>query len=157
MNDKIPENQIILGDCVQGMKTLPDKMIPLTVTSPPYDALRTYDGFAEWDFMDVAKEIYRITMPGVVVVWVVQEQIIDGSESGESSRQRLAFANIGFRLHSTMVMAKLGGSSALTRSVRASAGVRLHLEQGEATALLAHPGQAEPGSRTCEGLHEPAA
>jgi site-specific DNA-methyltransferase (adenine-specific) len=48
-------------------------------------------------------------MPGGVVVWVVQEQIINGSESGETSRQRLAFANIGFRLHHTMVMAKLGG------------------------------------------------
>lgn len=91
------------------MKTLPDEVIPLTVTSPPYDDLRTYDGLAGWDFMDVARELYRITVPGGVVVWVVQEQIIDGSESGEASRQRLAFANIGFNLHHTMVMAKSGG------------------------------------------------
>ena len=104
-----PENQIILADCVQGMKGLPSEIIPLTVTSPPYDDLRTYDGLAEWDFMNVARELYRITMPGGVVVWVVQEQIINGSESGESSRQRLAFANIGFRLHHTMVMARTSG------------------------------------------------
>ena len=109
MTARIPDNQIVNIDCVQGMKSLPDDSIPLTVTSPPYDDLRTYDDLAEWDFMAVAEELYRITMPGGVVVWVVQEQIIDGSESGETSRQRLAFANIGFRLHHTMVMAKLGG------------------------------------------------
>jgi DNA modification methylase len=108
MKSRIPENQIINMDCVLGMKSLPDNIIPLTLTSPPYDDLRTYDGLAEWDFMAVANELYRITMPGGVVVWVVQEQIINGSESGETSRQRLAFANIGFRLHHTMVMARHG-------------------------------------------------
>lgn len=108
MTYTIPENQIINIDCVKGMKTLPNDIIPLTVTSPPYDDLRSYDGLAQWDFMDVANELYRITMPGGVVVWVVQEQIVNGSESGETSRQRLAFANIGFRLHHTMVMARHG-------------------------------------------------
>lgn len=109
MAAKIPENQIVNIECVKGMRKLPDDIIPLTVTSPPYDDIRTYDGLADWNFIDVAKELYRITMPGGVVVWVVQEQVVNGSESGESSRQRLAFANIGFRLHHTMVMAKLGG------------------------------------------------
>lgn len=105
----LPENKIVCCDCLDGMAALPDECIPFTLTSPPYDGLRTYDGLAEWDFMAVARELYRITMPGGVVVWVVQEQIIDGSESGETSRQRLAFADIGFRLHHTMVMGKLGG------------------------------------------------
>ena len=104
-----PNNKIITMDYVKGMKSLPDECIPLTVTSPPYDDLRTYDGHDKWDFLAVARELYRITMPGGVVVWVVQEQIINGSESGEASVQRLAFRNIGFRLHHTMVMAKLGG------------------------------------------------
>ncbi len=108
-NKQITENKIILSDCRDGMAALSNECIPFTLTSPPYDGLRTYDGLADWNFMDVAKELYRITMQGGVVVWVVQEQIIDGSESGETSRQRLAFANIGFRLHHTMVMGKLGG------------------------------------------------
>lgn len=104
------ENQIICSDCLDGMARMSDEIIPLTVTSPPYDDLRTYDGHSKFDFFAVAKELYRVTMPGGVVVWVVQEQIVDGSESGETSRQRLAFANIGFRLHHTMVMAKSGGN-----------------------------------------------
>ena len=103
------EKQIVCCDCLEGMSRLPDKCIPLTLTSPPYDNLRTYDGHNNWNFMAVATELYRITMQGGVVVWVVQEQIVDGSESGETSRQRLAFANIGFRLHHTMVMGPLGG------------------------------------------------
>ena len=109
MSSRIPENQIINMDCVKGMKSLPDDIIPLTVTSPPYEGIRTYDGHNEWDFMATAQELYRITMLGGVVVWVVQEQIVNGSETGETSRQRLAFANIGFNLHHTMVMAKSGG------------------------------------------------
>jgi site-specific DNA-methyltransferase (adenine-specific) len=109
MKQSIPENEIVCCDCLEGMARLPDECIPFTLTSPPYDDLRTYDNLADWNFMAVARELYRITVPGGVVVWVVQEQIIVGSESGEASRQRLAFANIGFRLHHTMVMGKTGG------------------------------------------------
>ncbi|HEY7328056.1 MAG TPA: site-specific DNA-methyltransferase [Gemmataceae bacterium] len=109
MKNPMLENRIICCDCLKGMAGLPNECIPFTLTSPPYEGIRTYDGLSKWDFMAVARELYRITMQGGVVVWVVQEQIIDGSESGESSRQRLAFANIGFRLHHTMVMGKLGG------------------------------------------------
>lgn len=103
------ENAVVLGDCVTGMRRLSGGCIDLTLTSPPYDGLRTYGGHARWDFGAVARELYRVTVPGGVVVWVVQEQIIDGAESGESSRQRLAFEDIGFRLHHTMVMGKTGG------------------------------------------------
>lgn len=103
------ENRIVLGDNVVGMRGLPDGCIHLTVTSPPYDDLRTYGGRSRWDFAAVARELYRITVPGGVVVWVVQEQIVNGSETGESSRQRLAFLDLGFRLHHTMVMDRMGG------------------------------------------------
>ncbi len=103
------ENRIIHGDNVTGMRGLPDAFVHLTVTSPPYDDLRTYAGHSRWDFAGVARELHRITAPGGTVVWVVQEQIVNGSETGESSRQRLAFLDLGFRLHHTMVMGKSGG------------------------------------------------
>jgi DNA methylase len=86
---------------------LPDACIPLTVTSPPYGTIRLYGG-NEWVFSALAKELYRITMPGGVLVWVVQEQIIDGSESGDSARQRLFFMHLGFWSHQTMVMMRRG-------------------------------------------------
>src|SRR5690242_43145 len=104
MNNKLlPENVILQGDNVAGMMTLPDASIPLTIASPPYDDIRT-PWVGTWDFQAIAQELYRITMPGGVVVWVVAEGIVDGSETGESSRQRLYFRDVGFRLHHTMVM-----------------------------------------------------
>lgn len=98
-------NKIHNMDCVDGMRLLDDCSIDLTVTSPPYDNLRTYNGFT-FDFESVAKELYRITKIGGVVVWIVADQTIDGSESGTSFRQALYFKEIGFRLHDTMIYAK---------------------------------------------------
>ena len=100
-------NQIFCCDCLAGMAQLHDACIPLTVTSPPYGTMREYGGHG-WDFPAVAKELYRITMTGGVLVWVVQEQIVDGSESGDSSRQRLHFMDLGFRCHQTLLMVRPG-------------------------------------------------
>jgi site-specific DNA-methyltransferase (adenine-specific) len=79
--------------------------IDLTVTSPPYDNLRSYNGYS-FDFEAVAKELYRITKDGGVVVWVVGDATIDGSETGTSFRQALFFKEIGFNLHDTMIYQK---------------------------------------------------
>ena len=87
------------------MRTLPDECVDLTVTSPPYDNLRKYNGFS-FDFEAVAKELYRITKPGGVVVWVVGDATVNGSETGTSFRQALFFKDIGFNLHDTMIYDK---------------------------------------------------
>jgi len=93
------------GDCLQIMPTLPDKSVDLTVTSPPYDNLRTYNGYT-FDFEGIAKELFRITKDGGVVVWVVGDATIKGSETGTSFRQALYFKEIGFNLHDTMIYHK---------------------------------------------------
>lgn len=99
-------NKIICGDNVEIMRQIPDNYIDLTVTSPPYDNLRTYnDGFS-FNFENVAKELYRITKDGGVVVWVVGDATINGSETGTSFKQALYFKDIGFNLHDTMIFAK---------------------------------------------------
>ena len=93
------------GDCVSLMQELPDKCIDLTVTSPPYDNLRSYKGYS-FDFEAVANQLYRITKQGGVVVWVVNDATIKGSETGTSFRQALYFKDIGFNLHDTMIYLK---------------------------------------------------
>ncbi len=98
-------NKIYCMDCLEGMKQLDDNSIDLTVTSPPYDNLRTYNGYT-WDFEGVAKQLYRITKPGGVVVWVVGDATVNGSETGTSFRQALYFKEIGFNLHDTMIYQK---------------------------------------------------
>lgn len=93
------------GDCVQLMSELPDTCIDLTVTSPPYDNLRSYKGYS-FDFESVAAQLYRITKQGGVVVWIVNDATVKGSETGTSFRQALYFKEIGFNLHDTMIYLK---------------------------------------------------
>ena len=98
-------NRIYNEDCLEGMKRIPDGSVDLTVTSPPYDNIRNYKGYS-FDFASIAKERYRITKQGGVVVWVVGDQTIQGSETGTSFKQALYFKEIGFNLHDTMIYEK---------------------------------------------------
>jgi site-specific DNA-methyltransferase (adenine-specific) len=95
-----------LGDCLEVMKSLPSQSIDLTVTSPPYDNLRTYNGYS-FDFEGIAKELYRVTKDGGVLVWVVGDATVNGSETGTSFKQALYFKDIGFNLHDTMIYEKV--------------------------------------------------
>ena len=92
---------------------MPDNFIDLVVTSPPYDDLRTYNGYS-FDFQNIAKELFRIIKVGGVVVWVVGDATIKGSESGTSFRQALYFKEIGFNLHDTMIYQKVNFSNPST-------------------------------------------
>lgn len=98
-------NKIYNENCLDTMDKMPDNFIDLTVTSPPYDNLRTYNGYS-FDFENVAKELYRVTKNGGVVVWVVSDATIKGSETGTSFKQALKFMEIGFKLHDTMIWDK---------------------------------------------------
>lgn len=84
---------------------LPDNFVDLTLCSPPYSKLRSYNGFT-LDFEVIAKQLFRITKTGGVVVWVVNDQTTKGSESGTSFKQALYFKDCGFNLHDTMLYAK---------------------------------------------------
>ena len=104
------EIQLMQGDCLELMKDIPDGFVDLTVTSPPYDNLRTYNGnIDQWcfeKFQAIARELYRITKRGGVVVWVVGDATVKGSETGTSFRQALYFKECGFNIHDTMIWEK---------------------------------------------------
>lgn len=95
-------------DCLNGMRLLDGFSIDLTVTSPPYDDLRNYNGYRfDFDaFEEIAKELYRVTKDGGVVVWVVGDRTNKGSETGTSFKQALYFKEVGFNLHDTMIYEK---------------------------------------------------
>jgi site-specific DNA-methyltransferase (adenine-specific) len=95
-------NEIICGDCIEVMKDMPDKCISMALTSPPYGTLRDYKGYT-FDFEGIANQLFRVIKKGGVLVWVVGDQVIDGSESGTSFRQALYFKEVGFNLHDTMI------------------------------------------------------
>lgn len=107
-------NNVYCGDCAELTKELPDECIDMTIASPPYDpldenlnvvkknGLRNYNGYS-WSFTAVASQLWRVTKPGGVVVWVVGDATVNGSETGSSFRQALHFMSLGFRLHDTMI------------------------------------------------------
>ena len=104
-------NQIINDSCISGLQSLESEIIDLTVTSPPYDDLRSYNDSSSWNFntfKSVADELYRVTKVGGVIVWIVGDSVIKGSETGSSFRQALYFMDLGFKLHDTMIYQKNG-------------------------------------------------
>ncbi len=98
-------------ECAEGMRQhIPDESIDLVVTSPPYDNLRLYNGYS-FNFEEIAQELWRVIKPGGVVVWVVGDATVNGSETGTSFRQALYFKELGFNLHDTMIWDKQNCSS----------------------------------------------
>ena len=96
-------NTIFNEDCLETMRRFKDNSIDLVITSPPYDNLRTYKGNYSFDFEGIANELYRVVKNGGIVVWVVADATINGSETGTSFKQALYFKEIGFNLHDSMI------------------------------------------------------
>jgi site-specific DNA-methyltransferase (adenine-specific) len=103
---QVLQNQIICGDCAKELSNFPDNIVDLTVTSPPYDDLRDYEGY-NFDFESIARELYRVTKDGGVLVWITGDKTNNGTETGTSFKQALYFKEIGFNLHDTMIWHKL--------------------------------------------------
>ncbi|NFG28573.1 site-specific DNA-methyltransferase [Clostridium botulinum] len=101
-------NKIYNCDCLSGLAQLEKESIDMVITSPPYDNLRSYDGyvFTHYYFLEVVKELYRVLKKGGVVVWIVNDETKNYSESGTSFRQALEFKELGFCLYDTMIYAK---------------------------------------------------
>jgi len=97
--------KIYCGDCLSILPAFPEKSVDLVVTSPPYDNLRDYKGYS-FDFEGIAKELYKVVSIGGIIVWIVGDAVINGSETGTSFRQALYFKEIGFNLHDTMIYKK---------------------------------------------------
>lgn len=103
--------ELINDDCLLAMKKMGDACIDLTVTSPPYDNIRAYKSSLNWTpdvWKEVLKQLYRITKDGGIVVWVVGDAMVNGSETGTSFRQALYAMECGFNLHDTMIYKKDG-------------------------------------------------
>ena len=92
-------------DCLDGLKLLKNNSIDLVITSPPYDNLKTYNGYC-FDFESIAKELFRVLKDGGVIVWNVGDATVNGSETGTSFKQALYFIECGFNLHDTMIWHK---------------------------------------------------
>lgn len=101
-------NKIYNMDCIKGLAFLDNSSIDLTITSPPYEDIRDYNGyiFNFEHFKTIARELYRVTKKGGIVVWIVNDKTYKYSECGNSFRQALYFKDVGFKLYDTMIFAK---------------------------------------------------
>ncbi len=102
-------NKIHCGDCMKIMKNIDNNSVDLVVTSPPYDKLRNYEGYT-FKFENIVKELYRVVSKGGIVVWVVGDSTINGTETGNSFKQALFFNKAGFNIHDTMIYEKNSSS-----------------------------------------------
>ena len=98
-------NKIYNENCLETMSKMSDNFIDLTVTSPPYDNLREYKGYS-FEFEEIAKELFRITKQGGVLVWIVGDGHENGGETLTSFRQALFFQELGFIVHDTIIYKK---------------------------------------------------
>lgn len=105
ISTELPINTILHGDAVDVMSGFPPNCIDLTVTSPPYDELRTYNSY-KFDFDAIVRQLYRITKRGGVVVWVVGDKVTKGNRSLTSFKQALFFQSLGFNVHDVMIYKK---------------------------------------------------
>jgi len=109
--------QLYCGDCAKELKKIPANFVDLVVTSPPYDTLRTCYN-STFDMDAITSELMRVMKQGGVIVWVVADETINGSESGTSFRQALKFMDAGFNLHDTMIWEKAGFTDTGSLKVR---------------------------------------
>lgn len=102
-------NTVQLGDSSIILKKIPNNVIDLVVTSPPYEDLRKYNNSSVWNFdifKEIAKQLVRILKKGGIIVWVAGDKTKNGSESGVSFKQVLYFMELGLNLHDTMIFEK---------------------------------------------------
>lgn len=102
-------NKIILGNCAEELAKLEDGSVDAFITSPPYDELRDYNGYS-FPFEEIATQMYKKLAKGGVIVWVVGDSVLKGSETGSSFRQAIFFQELGLNIHDTMIYEKNGSS-----------------------------------------------
>ncbi|MBP9771899.1 MAG: transcriptional repressor LexA [Candidatus Pacebacteria bacterium] len=109
---KLPINKILCGDAVEVLKKIPSSSVDLIVTSPPYDDIRTYNGFS-LNLPAVGKELHRVLKDGGIVAMVIQDSTRNFGKTLTSFRTIIDWCdNIGFKLFETVIYRKYGTEGA---------------------------------------------
>lgn len=92
-------------NCIDTLRRMPDDLIDMTITSPPYDDLRDYKGY-HFPVEEIAAGLFQKTKSGGVVIWVVGDRTLNGGETLTSFQHAITFQKAGFKVHDTMIYAK---------------------------------------------------
>ncbi|MGQ0540560.1 MAG: DNA-methyltransferase [Blastocatellia bacterium] len=96
---------IYTENCLETFSRINPASVDMTITSPPYDDLRDYNGY-HFPVGAIAAGLFEMTKPGGVVIWVVGDRTLNGDETLTSFKHALTFQEAGFRVHDTMIYAK---------------------------------------------------
>lgn len=84
---KSQNTTIILGDCLEQLRKIPENSVDLILTSPPYADQRknTYGGihpnkYVDW-FSPIASELKRVLKPSGTFILNIKEKVTDGERS----------------------------------------------------------------------------
>lgn len=103
-----PSHQILVGDCIDMMRTLPDQSVQMCVTSPPYFGLRDYgvDGQIGLEqtpaefiarLVDVFREVRRVLRDDGTA-WVnMGDSYANGGRTTRDTDDKLPARGMGFR------------------------------------------------------------
>ena len=97
---------VLNEDCLITLRRMEAESIDLVITSPPYDNMRNYGHDTKFMFQLICRELCRVIKKGGVIVWIVGDQTIKGSETLTSFKQAYAFVERGLNLHDTMIWKK---------------------------------------------------
>ena len=102
--------KLINNDCIKALKKMPKNLIDLTVTSPPYDNLRTYDGDSDWkfDYHQLGKHLYRVTKKGGVAVVIIGDATLKGKKSLTSFSLAVDWCSNGWNLFECCIYSRFG-------------------------------------------------
>ena len=98
-------DKIYHENCTETLARMDGDFIDMTITSPPYDDLRDYNGY-HFPVEEIARALYQKTKPGGVVVWVVGDRTLNGNETLTSFRHAITIQEAGFNVHDTMIYEK---------------------------------------------------
>ena len=77
-------NKVLEGDCLELCKSIPDNLVDLIVTSPPYADARKWhyggihpDKYADW-LLERTNEFFRILNPTGTFILNVKEKVLNG-------------------------------------------------------------------------------
>jgi len=110
--NELPLNKILCGDAVEVLKKIPSNSIDLVVTSPPYDDIRTYNGFS-LNLPAIGKELNRILKDGGIAAMVIQDATRNFGKTLTSFKTIIDWCdNAGFKLFETVIYKKYGTEGA---------------------------------------------
>jgi DNA modification methylase len=142
------------ADCREILPTL--GKVDAVVTSPPYDNLRSYvdQTWSDKVWRPALSMLYKIVKDGGVVVWVVADATINGSETVTSFRQALFAMDCGFLLHDTMIYHREGSPQTHNRYEQKFEFMFVLSKCGLATFNGLRDASLFPGKKRCGGMRQ---